>query len=338
VGSGGGSSIDVGTGGGITIDVPTGGGSSIDVATGGGSSIDMPTGGGSSVDMPTGGGSSVDMPTGGTGSTIDLGCTKTTLTDINVYVIKDATPTGADTEGNMYVGGNLGGTSYSIGAKDSAADCSKNPPYYSLVVGGDIKVSGSLVVKGGAAAYEGTASAGTTTVECGLKHTQVVDFPQLESQVKALSTKMTTLTANGTVSKNASGALVLKGTNKDLNVFNVDGSQLGAVTIDVPLTSTVVVNVSGKVISWPGAKMTLPGPIRDNDDYEFSTHVVWNMYEATSLTIGGIALQGSILAPYATIEAASGGHVAGQVIVEYLKGNTEYHPYYFSGCITWQNV
>ena len=182
------------------------------------------------------------------------------------------------------------------------------------------------------------ATGGGSTFDCGLKRAKVVDFPALEAQVKALSTRMTTLAANGTVSEDASGTLVLTGTDAVLNVFNVDASQLGAVTIDVPLTSSVVVNVSGKIINWPGAKMTLPGPVRTGDDYEFSTHVVWNMYEATSLTIGGIALQGSILAPYATIEAASGGHVAGQVIVEYLKGNTEYHPYYFSGCITWQDL
>ena len=84
--------------------------------------------------------------------------------------------------------------------------------------------------------------------------------------------------------------------------------------------------------------MTLPGAFRaggTGDDYEFATHVVWNMYEATSITIGGVALQGSILAPFATIEAGSGGHVAGQVIVQYLKGGTEYHPFYFSGCIKW---
>ena len=28
-------------------------------------------------------------------------------------------------------------------------------------------------------------------------------------------------------------------------------------------------------------------------------------------------------------------NIAGQVIVKYLTGSLEYHPYYFSGCIKW---
>ncbi len=192
VGSGGGSSIDVATGGGWTLDVPTGGGSSIDVATGGGSTIDVATGGGSSVDVPTGGGTSIDTTTGGAPS-IDFGCPKTALTSINVYVIKDATPDNADTEGNMYVGGDLITSNYSIGRKD-IIDCNQ----YSLVVRGN--VTGALVY-GGKAVSSGTVS-NSTDQDCGgvIRGTLPVDFNLLETQVNNLSANLSRLTTNGTIS------------------------------------------------------------------------------------------------------------------------------------------
>ena len=56
------------------------------------------------------------------------------------------------------------------------------------------------------------------------------------------------------------------------------------------------------------------------------------MYQATSVYMTGIAIEGSVLAPLATLKG-DGGHIAGQVIVQYLTGGLEYHPYYFAGCL-----
>jgi len=319
VGSGGGSSIDVSTGGGWTLDTPTGGGSSIDVATGGGSSIDVATGGGSSVDVPTGGGTSIDIATGGAPS-IDLGCKKTVLTSINVYVIKDATPTGADTEGNMYVGGNLTASNYSIGKKDTI-DCTQ----YSLVVRGN--VTGALVY-GGKAVSSGTIS-NSTDQDCGgiTRGTLPVDFDLLEAQVNNLSTSLSQLPTNGTVS----GSLNLVGTDPTLNVFNITAAQLNTTQVNVtfPANSSVVVNVSGTSINWVNGSVCLNGNCSDSNQ---ANYVLWNFYQATSVYMTGIAIEGSVLAPLATLKG-DGGHIAGQVIVQYLTGGLEYHPYYFNGCL-----
>lgn len=318
VGSGGGSSIDFATGGAWTIDVPTGGGSSIDIVTGGGSSVDMSTGGGSSVDMPTGGGTSIDLATGGAPS-IDLGCQTTTLTNINVYVIKDATPTGADSEGNMYVGGNLTTSSYSIGKKD-IIDCTQ----YALVVRGDI--TGALVY--GGKAISGGTVADSIDQDCGfVRGVMPVDFDLLENQVNNLSTSLAALPTNGTIS----GALMLTGTNATLNVFNITAAQLNTTQVNVnfPAGSSVVVNVSGTSISWVNGSVCLNGQCSDSSQADY---VLWNMYEATSVYMTGIAIEGSVLAPLATLKG-DGGHISGQIIVKYLTGGLEYHPYYFAGCL-----
>ena len=283
IGSGGGNSVDIATGGGYSIDVATGGGNSVDMATGGGNSVDMTTGGGSSVDMTTGGGSSVDMTTGGGGS-IDFGCTNTTLTNINVYVIKDATPSGADTEGNMYVGGNLIPTTagYSVGAKD-VVDCT----IYSLVVAGNVS---NVVVKGGKAAVGGT-NTGSTDQDCGGITRGIpagINFATLASEVENLSIAMSQLTPNCTKSTNASGALVITGTDPTLNVCDIDASQLGNVNVNFPAGSAVVVNVTGTSISWSGASVCLNGQCADSTQAD---SVVWNFYQATSIYFPALLLK-----------------------------------------------
>jgi len=337
MGTGGGSSNDVSTGGaGATIDVPTGGGSSKDQMTGGGSSKDQMTGGGSSKDQMTGGGSSIDQGTGGAPPTIDLGCSNASpLNQINVFVTMDAAPSGADTEGNMYVGGNLTATgSYTVGAKDTL-DCSR----YSLVVGGNITIKGGTI-NGGKAIYGGTtASVAGVSFACdtGLEHGKPpVDLVALKATVEALSLRLSAVASNGTVTSTSS-KLTLTGTDKKLNVFNITAAQLTAVTetdVNFPAGSAVVVNVSGTDIVWGGGSVCLNGQCGDSTQAD---SVLWNFYEAATLSSSGMAIEGSVLAPFATLSGA-GGHIAGQVIVRYLTGGLEYHPYYFDACLMWTSL
>ena len=158
----------------------------------------MPTGGASSTGLVTGGVSSIggsnsvgrlglrlrwlaSSPDAGGSSSINLGCTKTTLTNVNVYVIKDASPSAADTEGNMYVGGNLVPSlaGYSIGAKD-VVDCT----VYSLVGGGNVS---NVVVKGGRAIVGGTIT-NATDQDCGgvARGYPPVDFRRSNPRLKRL--------------------------------------------------------------------------------------------------------------------------------------------------------
>jgi choice-of-anchor A domain-containing protein len=154
-----------------------------------------------------------------------------------------------------------------------------------------------------------------------------VDFNLLEAQVNNLSTNLAALASNGTVS----GALTLTGTNATLNVFNITAAQLNTTQVNVnfPAGSSVVVNVSGTSVSWVNGSVCLNGQCSDSTQADY---VLWNFYQATSVYMTGIAIEGSILAPLATLKG-DGGHIAGQVIVQYLTGGLEYHPYYFAGCL-----
>jgi choice-of-anchor A domain-containing protein len=350
---GGGSSIDMGTGGGYSLDVPTGGGKSVDMPTGGGRSVDMPTGGGNSVDMTTGGAPSIDLNTGGAPSVdIPPGCFLTTLTNVNVYVIVDATPTGADTEGNMLVGGNLTSSGYSIGACHdtgathpcAAKDCTK----YALVVGGNVT---GVNVYGGKAASGGTIT-GSSDVDCGgitraspTSLVPPVDFTTLAATVETLSTKLSQLPQTATATFSNSTLTLTCPANQAQSVFNITGAQFsGANVITISnscATSTMVVNVSGTTIGKSGGGWTLPnnGPLcsTNQSPNDFCERIVWNMYQATSVTMRGFGLQGSLLAPLATLDGG-GGDIDGQVIVDYLKGGLEYHPFYFAGCLLWPSA
>jgi len=73
-----------------------------------------------------------------------------------------------------------------------------------------------------------------------------------------------------------------------------------------------------------------------NNDYLFASNVIWNFPQATKFYMDGLAIDGTVLAPFATFEATGAGHIAGQVIVYAMNGLTiEFHPYYFSACVTW---
>ena len=76
--------------------------------------------------------------------------------------------------------------------------------------------------------------------------------------------------------------------------------------ISVPSGATVIINVNGVTDQFEGANISLSGTTADK--------VLFNFYQATSVTLSGIELKGSLLAPLATLYA-SGGQTDGNVMV-----------------------
>lgn len=230
----------------------------------------------------------------------------------------------------------MSATGYGIDSKaDNALACSD---YYGLVVGGDLDLSGGSV--NGKIAYGGDAKLENFTASCGVWEypdsiEAPVDFVELEAALTGYSIAFSQYPTNGAaiVSGNT---LTLTGTDPELNVFSVTADQLSNnIVIDCPEGSSVIVNVSGDTVIWQGVGFQLPdGASCRGGTSDWCTRILWNLYEAETLTLSGIGVQGSILAPYATLTAESGGgNVDGQVIVEYLYGGIEFHPYYFTGCL-----
>ena len=101
-------------------------------------------------------------------------------------------------------------------------------------------------------------------------------------------------------------------------VFNIDGADLlsswGIASISgIPADATVVINVSGKDAGMVNANFNALVPIRNK--------VLFNFYEADTLTFKGVGVEGSVLAPYADVVdpqgVINGTIIAKSVITSY---------------------
>ncbi len=256
-------------------------------------------------------------------------CVPTEMTDINVIVFNDAEPGGADSEGRMYVGGNAVFDGYAIASQEED-DCNS----WGLVVGGDLTASGGSVGSGKIAVGGTFTRDGAFTAPCGVwEGEEPVDFEALEARMIAYSEAMKAYPENGE-SEVSGGYLNLTGTDPELNVFSVTAEELNNnFRLDVPEGSSVIVNVSGEEVFWSGVGFDLPdGASCRGGSSDWCHSIMFNLYEAITLDLSGIGVQGSVLAPYATF-SGGGGNVDGQLIVQNLYGGIEFHPYFFSGCL-----
>ena len=132
-----------------------------------------------------------------------------------------------------------------------------------------------------------------------------------------LSTQLSLFAVNGTTTLQW-GGVYLSGTDPFLNVFHVSGTDLSSannVQINVPNGSVVLVNIDGTNVSWSGG-LTVSGTSVSN--------VLYNFYQATSLTIQGIDIRGSILAPFADVNFVS-GVINGQMIAKNFGGAGQFN-------------
>jgi hypothetical protein len=139
---------------------------------------------------------------------------------------------------------------------------------------------------------------------------------------------------NGTAQL-AAGQLLLAGTDAQLDVFRLPAATLSAahsVTIRVPAAATVLVNVSGSSVSVQSLGFTLVGASAD--------HVLFNLPQATTLTLAAVGVPGSVLAPQAAI-SFNNGHFLGTLVGASLQGSGEAdlpagqaNSAPFAGCLT----
>lgn len=231
-------------------------------------------------------------------------------TDYNLFVLHDMAVSSGDTEGRVAVGGNATLTSYSIGNSVSSATTN-------FVVGGNLNAGsgtakGSTIVAGTVTGSVGPANPFTTNLLPS--GTAVpVDFTAAASYLTQRSLELSAFAGAGTASLSYS-TLTLTGAASGPSVFNLTAAQLASTsTLVINLTpgTTALINVSGasSVFQYAGTSI-IGGTASD---------VLWNFYDATSLTIQGINMIGSVLAPKASF-SSSGGQLHGTLIVDSFHG------------------
>jgi len=260
----------------------------------------------------------------------------------NLYVLGNYSASGTDTEGAVAVGGNFNFTAYTVNSALTNGNLG-------LVVGGTATGSGGTIngnidattlsysdptVNGGINANSvslssyGTVSGnvtyftsdnnGTTTVSGNVSKgagpfTLPINFATTNTLLKNNSSQWGAAASTGTT-VDAYNTITLTGTSNTLNIFNVTQAQIDStnnVVINAPAGSTVVVNIAGTNDTWGGG-ITLNG-VSESD-------VIYNFYQASNLTISGIAVDGSVMAPNAAINFVS-GTMNGTVIAGSLSGN-----------------
>lgn len=243
--------------------------------------------------------------------------------DYNLFVLYDVNQPSSDTEGKVAVGRNAYFANYSIG--------DKLPPN-----SGDVLIVGNNLEYISGAVYNGNVVYGNSTnldseyyavsITGGtLRQDTPIDFAAAEGYLLGLSSTLFGYSVNGTTTMQW-GGLKLTGTDPYLNVFMVDGADLSSANdfqINVPNGSVVLVNVSGTTVGWTGG-LTVTGTSIGN--------VLYNFKDATSITIQGIDVRGSILAPKAHVNFAAGVQ-NGQMICKSLEGMGQFNNSKFIGNI-----
>jgi choice-of-anchor A domain-containing protein len=278
--------------------------------------------GGDTGDGARGGDTGDGARGGGTGDGCVPTCFPSVLDNVNVIALNDATADGADVEGRMYVAHDAHFPSYAIGTR-----MTPDPERADLVVGNDLYFGGGSVANG-KISYAGVLELGLASTLGGYHNESIVDFAAVEQEMTADSSALAALAPNGTVSTGTGGLEVfLTGTDATLNVFETQAAELVNMTsmsISAPATSTVLVNVRGESVSLHDFGFLLTGVPREQ--------ILFNLPDATSLSMSGVGIQGSVLAPYVDLAFAN-GHIDGQLVVRNFSGSGESHPKYFVGCL-----
>lgn len=232
--------------------------------------------------------------------------------DYNVFVFGDAHQKWTDAEGSIAVGGNATYESF-------AARMDLNAPLptlptsgqHALVVGNNLNFThGSAngdVTVGGIANLNHVNVAGRVT-----QGAQLGDFfSQAEQELKALSASLQALPPTG-VGTDAYHNWIFNASS-GFNVFDLEASTWGQATsfyLNAPSDATVVFNVSGSGVTVTNHEMFLNGGIENR-------RILFNFHNANSITFDNYGLQGSVLAPYATVQG-HWGQVNGNLIAENL--------------------
>ncbi|MFE0647953.1 choice-of-anchor A family protein [Streptomyces sp. NPDC059534] len=272
----------------------------------------------------------------------------------------------SDSEGAVAVGGDAyfgdpaKPSGFSIGHKLTGADLAKLPGGRSLVVGGTLYAN-QVVLDHGTGVAGKVVDRSTPGQGFGVDGGKVatgespVDFAREFKNLRALSTGWAGVRPNGEIAASSQG-LFLTGTDAKLNVFAVNAADLEkvrAITLDVPVGSSTLVNVLGA--SYDMSTSATYGVYYKNldgggaviDDYnvprdeyrQIRAKLLWNFPQAESVKKNYTSWPGTILAPNATVEMGGKnvgpGHVNGSVIAEALVTvpGAETHQMNFTGCL-----
>ncbi|MDY7227736.1 choice-of-anchor A family protein [Hyalangium rubrum] len=243
----------------------------------------------------------------------DVPCTAVDLNDYNLFLAADYT-NGHDVQGKVAAGGNVSMDGFAVGAGLQESDTQNV-----FVVGGDLTMRNGAVFGdtfyGNSVDLDGTVTFPRGTLAQGTP----IDFTARFSELNSLSTDLGGRAANGTTRIEPWGGIFLEGTASDLNIFEVQASDIANAkyfSISVPFGSFVVVNFRGAAFTFTGFGHGYSGVDQ--------TGILFNFPEATSINAFGYGFWGTVLAPQAAITFDNGSWDGG-IYAYSLSGTAEGH-------------
>lgn len=177
----------------------------------------------------------------------------------------------------------------------------------------NVYASGNVHVSGGT---YGDIASGSLTNNGASVSSHTASSGALDSSAQALSAQLLAMTPTGSFSYGSwDGDVRLTGSSSGVNVFNIGDAgnptwgQLNTLTFSGPGTGAIVNVWGASLTNW--VNFNLGGLAADK--------VIFNFHEADAVSMGGMIVPGSVLAPYSLV-TLNGGGVEGAVVASALHG------------------
>jgi choice-of-anchor A domain-containing protein len=291
--------------------------------------------------------------------------------EYNVFMFDDIEQYGTDVEGRVAAGGDItygkanevvGDTVVKANGFSVARKVKDTYGLSDLVAGNNVRLENGSVgyfqkESSGAPEYQkGIVNwGGTATIAGDVGFDKInsgpatpINFVAEQKSLTSMSGSWGGLSANGKTDfsyndQNKLYRIQLTGADSNLNVFSLDATKIGqnlGFYIDAPLTSTVLVNITGATANlinfgfyFKDYEDKIPGSdyIPGSSEFYPNSNILFNFLDATLLTIDQIEINGSILAPFAHVDFMMNSHIDGNLIAYSLFGGGESHMELFKG-------
>ena len=200
--------------------------------------------------------------------------------------------------GSIAAGGDIFLNSYSVGTNKNAGSAANT-----VVAGGSLNtgwgtLNGSAVYGVNNANATLTAPQWFPTNNISKGNASTLDFAGAKQQLTTLSSDVAKLQSNGTVISQYGNMTLVGNINADVNIFNIDASNLHNLTLDLSsLKSTASIIINGTATS-----ITMSGGF---DNFaSFANRTLFNFANATTTSLNNAGINGSILAPNAAFSGS----------------------------------
>ncbi len=243
--------------------------------------------------------------------------------DYNVFTFGSASIANTSVGGRIAAGGSISLSGVGIGAALTNSRGQRDD----IITAGAISMSNGSVANGniryaGAAAFRGVGIPNGSAYNAAAPFS----FENARSEILALSSAWSELAVTGSTTVQW-GGVNLVGTSSGLNVFSVSSAALqnaNSFKISVPTGATVLINVDGAYNRMRNFGFNLNGAADDR--------ILFNFFETTSLELGGIGVEGSILAPLASVRFQN-GNIDGALIANTLTATGSFQSRPFTGAL-----